>query len=107
MFVWITLKATSDPKRYDPPSPINIFALGKLKSKNEPRTVNTKYGETQVCDAMLEDDSGEIKLTLWGDDIPKVNVGDTISITDGYTNTFKDEVSINKSRSGKLEVINE
>ena len=81
---------------------INITA--KLKSKNEPRTVNTKFGETQVCDAMLEDDSGEIKLTLWGDDIPKVNVGDIITIADGYTNTFKDEVSINKSRSGKLEV---
>ena len=34
--------------------------------------------------------------------------GNTISITDGYTNTFKDEVAINISRkTGKLEVINE
>ena len=84
---------------------INIQA--KLKSKGEPRTVNTKYGETQVCDAFLEDDTGEIKLTLWGDDIQKVNVGDTISITDGYTNTFKGEVAINKSRNGKMDIINE
>ena len=84
---------------------INIQA--KLKSKGEPRTVNTKFGETQVCDCLLEDDSGEIKLTLWGDDIQKVNEGNTLSITDGYTNTFKDEVAINISRkNGKLEVIN-
>ena len=85
---------------------INIQA--KLKSKGEPRTVNTKYGETQVCDCLLGDDSGEIKLTLWGDDSQKVNEGDTVGITDGYTNTYKDEVAINISRkNGKLEVINE
>ena len=35
LFVKITFKATKDPNKYEPLSPKNIFALGKLKSKNE------------------------------------------------------------------------
>ena len=46
-----------------------ITIEAKIRDKGEPRTVNTKFGETQVCDAYLEDDSGSIKFTIWGDDI--------------------------------------
>jgi len=50
---------------------------GKVERKEEPRTVNTKSGGTiDVCNAYLVDESGEIKLTLWADDIPKINDGD-------------------------------
>ena len=42
-------------------SGINI--QGKIEDKGEVRTVNTKFGETKVCDAYLADDSGRIKLT--------------------------------------------
>ena len=79
---------------------------GKVERKEEARTVNTKSGGTiDVCNAYLVDESGEIKLTLWADDIAKINDGDTIKITNGYTNTFKGEVSLTKGKFGKLEVI--
>jgi len=79
---------------------------GKVERKGETRTVNKKSGGTiDVCDAYLVDDSGEIKLTLWADDIPKINDGDTIKITNGYTNTFQGEVSLTKGKFGQLEVI--
>ena len=68
------------------------------------RTVNTKYGETQVCDAYLEDDSGRIKFTIWGEDIQKVKNGDSVAIENGYTTTFRNEVQLNKSRNSKMEV---
>ena len=66
---------------------------------------NEKYGETtQVCNAYLEDDSGKIKFTIWGDDIQKVKNGDTVAIENGYTTTFRNEVQLNKSRNSKMEV---
>ena len=84
-------------------SGINIQA--KIVDKGEVRTVNTKFGETKVCDAYLEDDSGRIKLTLWAEDT-SVNNGMMISLVGGYTTTFRDEVQLNKSREyGKLKVI--
>jgi replication factor A1 len=82
-----------------------INTKGVLKSKGEVRTVNMKRGGTiDVCDAVLSDDSGEIKFTLWGDDIAKVNEGDTIAIKNGYTNTFKGEVSLGKGKFGEMTI---
>jgi len=80
---------------------------GKVERKGEPRTVNRKTGGTiDVCDAYLVDESGgDIKLTLWGDDIPKVKDGSKVKIENGYTNTFKGEVSLTKGKYGKLEVV--
>lgn len=80
---------------------------GKVERKGESRTVNKKDGGTiDVCDAYLVDDQGgEIKLTLWGDDIPKINDGNRVKITNGYTNSFKGEVALTKGKFGQLEVL--
>jgi len=88
----------------DMKSGINV--QGKIRDKGEVRTVNTKFGETKVCDAYLEDDSGRIKLTLWADDTEKVKNGDEVKLEGGYTTTFRNEVQLNKGRKdGKLEVV--
>ena len=85
-------------------SGINVQA--KVVDKGEVRTVNTKFGETKVCDAYLTDDSGRIKLTLWAEDTEKVKNGDTVSLEGGYTTTFRNEIQLNKGRKdGKLEVV--
>jgi len=88
----------------DMKSGINV--QGKIRDKGEVRTVNTKFGETKVCDAFLEDESGRIKLTLWADDTEKVKNGDEVKLEGGYTTTFRNEVQLNKGRKdGKLEVL--
>ena len=81
----------------------------KLLSKGEPRTVNLKTGGTvDVCDATISNGDGteenQMKLTLWGDDIKAVNVGDKVVIENGYTNEFKGEVSLTKGKFGKMTI---
>ena len=84
----------------------DINVEGAIEDKGEPRTVNTKYGETQVCDAYVSDGTDRIKLSLWGDNIEKINNGDKVSIQGAYTSTFKNEVQLNvPKKNGKLEVI--
>jgi len=88
----------------DMKSGINV--QGKIRDKSEVREVNTKFGETKVCDAFLEDESGRIKLTLWADDTEKVKNGDEVKLEGGYTTTFREVVQLNKGRKdGKLEVL--
>ena len=78
---------------------------GTVERMEEPRTVNLKMGgTTDVCNAFLVDAAGEIKLTLWGDEITKVKNGSKILIKNGYTNTFKNEVSLGKGKYGELIV---
>ena len=82
---------------------INLKA--EVKSKGDQRTVNLKTGGTvDVCDAVISDGVDDIKLTLWGDDIKAVNIGDVVVITNGYTNEFKGEVSLTKGKFGKMEI---
>lgn len=80
---------------------------GTVERKGESRTVNMKSGGTiEVCEAYLVDDQGgEIKLTLWAEDIKKVKNGDRIKITNGYTNSFKGDVSLTKGKFGQMEVL--
>ncbi|HEY6756019.1 MAG TPA: OB-fold nucleic acid binding domain-containing protein [Nitrososphaera sp.] len=84
----------------------NVSVTGKVDSVGEPRTVNLKAGGTNtVADARISDETGSIKLSLWGDDINKIQPGDTVSIENGYINTFKGEDSINIGKFGNLKKV--
>ena len=81
----------------------NVSVTGKVDSMGEPRTVNLKAGGTNnVADAVISDESGSIKLSLWGDDINKIRPGDRVSVENGYINTFKGENSLAVGKFGKL-----
>jgi replication factor A1 len=81
----------------------NVSVTAKVDSVGQPRTVNLKSGGTNtVADAIISDETGSIKLSLWGDDISKVQAGDKISVENGYINTFKGENSISVGKFGKL-----
>ena len=74
--------------------------------KGAPRQVMSKFGtETYtVADAVVGDESGKIKLTLWNEQIALVNVNDKIRIENGYVTSFKGEVQLNVGKYGKLAV---
>lgn len=79
---------------------------GTIDSISEPRTVNLKTGgQAQVADAILKDDTGQIKLTLWDAQIKMVKSGSKVRIENGYITNFKGENSLNVGKYGKLTVI--
>jgi replication factor A1 len=81
----------------------NVSVTGKVESVGEPRTVNLRAGGTNtVADARISDETGSIKLSLWGDDINKIQPGDTVSIENGY---IKGEDSINVGKFGNLKKV--
>lgn len=82
----------------------NISIEGKVIDISDPREVNTRYGKKSVADAMIEDDSGEIKLSLWENQINEIRIGDKISVEGGYVTEFRDVLQLNIPRSGKIEV---
>lgn len=94
---------TTTEKAKNMRSGVNLEA--NVSQKGDKRTVNTKAGsQINVCDAYLKDDEGEIKLTLWGDDVDKVNVGDRVRIINGYINEFRGEMALTKGKFGRMEV---
>ena len=72
----------------------------------EPAKEFQKFGQKgRVAVATVKDDSGEMKMTLWNDEIDFVKPGIKIRITNGYCNEFQGEKQLTAGRFGKLEVI--
>ena len=79
---------------------------GVIDSIGEPRTVNLRTGgQAQVADAVLKDDTGQIRLTLWDAQIKMVKPGSRVKIENGYISSFRGENSLNVGKYGKLSVI--
>ena len=84
----------------------NASVEGEVVAKDEPREVITKAGrKTRVANATLKDESGQITVSLWGDDIDKVQVGNKLSIENGWVSEFKGTLQISAGKYGKLNVV--
>jgi len=65
-----------------------------------------KFGKPgKVATAIAKDETGDIKLTLWNEDIEKVKAGDKIHLTNGYVNEWQGEMQLTTGRMGKLEIV--
>jgi replication factor A1 len=83
---------------------VNVIA--KVVSKSEVRNIATGRDGAphRVCDALVGDETGCIYLTLWDDNIEKVNEGDTVNVKNGYVNLFRGNMRLNVGRYGTLEI---
>ncbi len=65
-----------------------------------------KFGKPgKVANAIAKDETGDIKLTLWNEDIEKVKAGDKVHITNGYVNEWQGEMQLTTGRMGKMEIV--
>ncbi|MFB0563813.1 MAG: single-stranded DNA-binding protein [Candidatus Lokiarchaeia archaeon] len=79
----------------------------KVESLNDEReVVSRKSGETlRVTEALVGDSSGSILITLWNEDIDKIQVGQVYQLSNGYTTVFKGSLRLNVGRYGNLEEV--
>jgi replication factor A1 len=84
-----------------------VNVVGKIVQKSEAREVRSRYKDEtyRVADALIDDDSGTIKLTLWNEQIDRVNVNDRVKIENGYITTFRGEIQLNVGRYGTLTIV--
>ncbi len=65
-----------------------------------------KFGaKGRVCDAVVKDESGQIPLTLWNDQIDLVKPGDKVHIKNGYVNEYKGEIKLTTGKFGTMEIV--
>jgi replication factor A1 len=66
-----------------------------------------KFGRPgRVCNAVIGDKNGKIKLTLWNEEVDIIKVGDKIRIEDSYVSEYKGEMQISLGREGTITVTN-
>jgi replication factor A1 len=83
----------------------NVDIIVDVVDVGDPREFQ-KFGKPgKVATAIAKDETGDIKLTLWNEDIEKVKAGDKIHLTNGYVNEWQGEMQLTTGRMGKLEII--
>lgn len=85
----------------------NVEVTGVIKEVGEVRSFDRFGRQIRVVDAVLEDDSGTIKLSLWNEDIDNFKQDDKVRIVNGYVNEFQGEKQLTAGKFGKIEKVGE
>jgi len=90
------------------PSSREVNIIVKVVSKSQVRDVTGRdYTRRRVADALVGDETGCVYLTLWDDNIDKINEEATIRITNGYVNLFRGNMRLNIGRYGSFKLLEE
>ena len=84
----------------------NVSVEAKIVEKSEAREVLSRFKDEtyRVATAVISDETGKIKLTLWNDQINQVNINNTVKVEKGYVTSFKGEIQLNVGKYGILTV---
>ncbi len=87
------------------PEDDDVEITGKITELPRPRAVSTKYGQKKITTCTFEDDTGDIDLTLWEEEIKAVEEGAEVHITGAYVREWGDGIQLNISRDGNIETV--
>src|SRR3989338_7006448 len=80
----------------------NVEITGEIIELNNIREVNTRYGASKVVEALLQDETGDIALVVWGELADKISEGDKVKVKKGYVSEWNGKLQLNTGRFGKL-----
>jgi replication factor A1 len=84
----------------------DVEMTAEVISMEEPREVTTKFGtRVTLVNTVVKDDSGEMKLTLWGKQADGVAVGKKVEIKNGFVKDFRGEPQLGIGKQGSIAVV--
>jgi replication factor A1 len=82
---------------------VNVEA--EVVEKQKPQLVHTQFGNSVLLTkAVVSDETGKIKLSLWGEQSDLADVGDIVQIKNATVRTFKGERQLSIGRNGTISV---
>ena len=83
----------------------NVELVAEVAEIGEIREFN-KFGKAgRVATARLKDESGEIELSLWNEQIDQFGKGDTVKVSNGYVKEYQGEMQLTTGMRGTIELI--
>jgi replication factor A1 len=67
------------------------------------RSINTKAGVRTLGEYIVGDDSGKVKLVIWGSKASSLNTGEAVSIKNAWVTEFRGEVQLNAGKNSVIE----
>src|SRR2546425_3071463 len=89
-------------KELRPESKVDVIEL-TIRQKGDARDFSSRGGSTgKVADAKAVDDEGtEVSVSLWNDEIERVQANDRIRITNGWVREWRRNTQVRGGRDGR------
>lgn len=81
----------------------NISISGRVLEAGEPKMVETKRGPATLSEAVIGDESGRVKVTLWGSHAGTLKEGEAVKIEGAWTTSYRGKVQVNVGRESTIE----
>ncbi len=85
-------------------SPFDLVE-GEIVSISEPRDFANQRGSGKVASAALKDKSGEVRVSLWNEQIDQVKEGDKIRIENGWCSEWQGQKQVSTGKQGTMTVV--
>ncbi len=83
----------------------NVELVAEIADIGEVREFNKFGKQGRVATAKLKDETGEIELSLWNEQIDQFGKGDTIKVVNGYVKEYQGEMQLTTGMRGSIELV--
>lgn len=83
----------------------NVVIRGRVVSATPPRTIQTRSGPRTISEAVVGDETGRVKVTLWGKHAGTLKEGEAVEIKGAWTSAYRGEVQVNVSAKTEIRQI--
>ncbi|BBD72916.1 single-stranded DNA-binding protein [Sulfodiicoccus acidiphilus] len=80
----------------------NIAVKGRVLEAGEQRVINTKNGPRTLSEAVIGDETGRVKVTLWGNHAGSIKEGQVVRIENAWTTAFRGQIQVNAGSRTKI-----
>lgn len=87
------------------PAMNGVSLVARVVSVEPSRTINTRSGLRTITEAVIGDETGRVKLTMWGRTLAdKLREGDSIEVKSAWTTVFRGVVQLNVGGEENVKV---
>lgn len=80
----------------------NVNIRVRVLEVNEPKVITTRSGQRTISEAVVGDETGRVRLTLWGNAVGKIEEGSVVEIHGAWTTVYRGEIVLNVSGRGEI-----
>jgi len=82
-----------------------VSVLVRVIDPGEVKRITTKAGERTIREAIVGDDSGRVKLVMWGKSIKTLSQGDVVEVSGAWTTVFRGKLQLNVGGPENVKVV--
>ncbi len=81
----------------------NVSVKVRVIEAQEPRVINTRKGPRTISEAVVGDETGRTRLTLWGHAAGSLKQGEAVEIHGAWTTAYRGQVVLNVGGKSNIE----